>query len=249
MQHAQSSIKVYFTQEYSRFKMINGNRQLNATKIKKIQKDINEGLDVLRYCPILVVEKNGRLEIIDGQHRFYVAKLLKSKVWYILCQDLEILDIAKINSNTEKWKHADFINAFVQMGNKDYQLLDNFMEQYQIPISVAIKLLRSGRVGGEGGDYDTKAYQRGEFKVKAKTEAIEFMELAQRFNISESWNKRGFLVALDKIKESNICDIDELIDKVNAHPERMIKSGSFKEFLSCLEDIYNIRNRQRRVIY
>ncbi len=249
MQHQESSIKVYYTQEYKRFKMINGNRQLNATKVKKIQKDINEGLDVLRYCPILVSEKDNRLEIIDGQHLFFVARQMKSKVWYILIQDMSIMDIAKINSNTEKWKHADFINAFVQMGNKDYQLLDNFMDQFQIPRSVAIKLLRSGRVGGEGGDYDTKAFQRGEFKVKAKKEAIEFMELAKRFDISEAWNKRGFLVALDKIKESNICDIEELIEKVNSHPERLIKSGSFKEFLSCLEDIYNIRNRQRRVIY
>ena len=244
MQHVESSIKVYFTQDYARFKMINGNRQLNESKIKKIQRDIRDGLDVLRYCPILVVENGNRLDIIDGQHRFYVARTIKTKVWYIICENMEITEIAKINSNTEKWKNADFINAYVQKGNKNYQILQEFMDKYPIPLSVATKLLRSGRIMSDSGDGSPFGFQRGEFQAKAKKEAYAFMELAERFNASNCWSKRGFLVALDKVKEAGICDLEELIEKVTAHPEKMIESGSYKEFLQSMEEVYNIRDRK-----
>lgn len=82
MNHVESSIKIYFTREYSLFNMLQGNRELNNAKIKRIKFDIMGGLDVLRYCPILVIEnkQTGRLDIIDGQHRFWVAKEMKSKV-------------------------------------------------------------------------------------------------------------------------------------------------------------------------
>lgn len=246
--HTESSIKVYFTSEYSRFRYISGNRQLNQSKINKIQKDIQSGLDVLRYCPILVTDKGNKLEIIDGQHRFWVAKTLKSKVWYIICEDMAITDIAKINSNTEKWKKTDFINAFVQMGNKDYIILQDFIAKWEVPLSIAVRLLKSGTFA-DGGDPDSKSFERGSFKVKFHKEAEAFMKHASQFDVVDCWNKRGFLVALEKIRLANVVDMDRLIDKVKENPEKVLTTGSYKEYLTNLEFIYNINLRSRKPIY
>lgn len=78
MQHVESTIKVCYTKEYARFRMIQGNRQLNNAKIKRIEKDISNGLDVLRYCPILVNENaKGQLDIIEALCRIMNAGKIK----------------------------------------------------------------------------------------------------------------------------------------------------------------------------
>lgn len=74
MTHTEATVKIYHTSQYSLFKMINGNRQLNEPKIKKIIAEIQSGNDMLKYYPVQVKENNGRLDILDGQHRFYICK-------------------------------------------------------------------------------------------------------------------------------------------------------------------------------
>src|SRR3990167_9828888 len=107
MNHLESNIKIYFTRDYSIFKNIAGNRLLNENKINKIIYEIKNGLDVLSYCPIIVDED---MRVIDGQHRLYIARKLQSNIWYVISKKkLSILDIAKVNTNTERWKLKDFI--------------------------------------------------------------------------------------------------------------------------------------------
>ena len=55
---------------YELFENIIGNRNLNLAKIEKITKDVDNGFNMLPYCPIVVSETpQGKFHIIDGQHR------------------------------------------------------------------------------------------------------------------------------------------------------------------------------------
>jgi hypothetical protein len=81
MTHTEASLQIFFTNEYSRFRMINGNRQLNEAKINRIIKEISNGNDMRKYYPIQVKENGDRLDILDGQHRFYIARHFKSPVF------------------------------------------------------------------------------------------------------------------------------------------------------------------------
>ena len=135
MQHTEASVQIHFTNEYARFNMINGNRQLNERKINKIIKEIDNGNDMLRYYPIQVKENKERLDILDGQHRFWISKKLGRPVFYILVQEEKSMpDIAKINSNVEKWKNDDYINCYVQHGIEDYTILRDFFEKYNVSL-------------------------------------------------------------------------------------------------------------------
>lgn len=248
--HKESSIKIYFTNDYSKFRMINGNRQLNQAKIRRIENDILKGLDVLRYCPILVQEKGDLLEIIDGQHRFWVCKKMKSKVWYIVVEDFSLLDIAKINSNTEKWKNKDYVNCYVQQDNQHYVKLDKFMQDYGVPLSMSMRLLMTGKAQ-DGGVHENvlDLFKRGRFEVKFEQEAIRIVEACKLFETFDGWNSTAFITAIFTVLFGDKCDFAELVEKFNHDTSQLQKKGSAKEYLTSLEEIYNYRMRSRRVIY
>jgi hypothetical protein len=250
LKHEESSIKVYFSKEYGLFRMISGNRELDAAKIRRIKNDISHGIDVLRYCPILVKQnKDEKLEIVDGQHRFWVAKELKKPVHYIIVEHIDLYGIAKINSNTEKWKAKDFINAYAQNGNKDYITLRKFIEDNGLPVTTAINLLAQGFEGAADGGKYRDAFQIGRFTVNKLEEAETIIEVCKRFSKSLVWKDRGFITAIAKIIQSGKCDIEDLVEKFEKNPELLEKQLSYKEYLVNLETIYNVRMRHRRVIY
>lgn len=247
--HTMSQTMVFQSKEYGLFKMLDGNRQLNETKIKRIIRDINHGIDVLKYYPITVVEKEGRLEIHDGQHRFYISRKLNKPVHYIVMQEERRLsDIAKINSNVEKWTIKDYINCYIQLNNKNYEVLRSFIDTYRLSPTVSIKLLSTGSPGTESG-FDNQEFQRGHFEAKFHKEAIELAETCKRFEAFPYWSDRGFVIAIHRIITSEKISIDELHEKFMKNQDMLKKQSSFKEYLFALEIIMNKGKQIRISIY
>lgn len=92
--------------------MINGNWPKRQKNQQDHWRDI-EWHDMLRYYPGQVKENNQRLEIMDGQHSFWISRKLGRPVYYILVtEEKSMQEIAKINSNVEKWKGEDFSNCY-----------------------------------------------------------------------------------------------------------------------------------------
>lgn len=249
MKHTESNIKIFFTRDYSVFENINGNRDLNLRKIERIKQDINEGLDVLKYCPVIVSEKGGKLRVIDGQHRLQVAKDLKSNVWYVIAQEMTLPEIAKMNNNTEKWKPKDFINCYAQQGNKHYKTLHQFIQDYGFPLSVCLQLLtKGGNVNDIGGD--TKGeFQSGLFKVKSEAEAKRVGDIISRFKGFSGYTSRTFIVAICKIMGAGKVPIEDVIGAWEKNTEALKVQSSWKEYLVNLEILINIGKSKRRVIY
>lgn len=249
--HTPSAVEIFHSKEYARFNMISGNRELNELKIKRIKRDIQSGLNVLMYCPIICEEKNGRLNIIDGQHRFWVAKELKSQVWYVLAKNIQLMDIAKMNSNTEKWKNQDFINCFVQQGNKHYIELRDFMEEYGFPVSVSVKLLKDGHItaDGSGGGSDVQAFQSGRFEATSSDKAFHMANCIKQFDQFEFYKARPFAIAISRIVTAAVCDFDMLVAKFKKDPSKLTKQGTWKDYLVQLEAIYNLGLHTRKTIF
>lgn len=251
LRHTLSTVMVFQSDEYGLFKMITGNRQLNERKIKRIIGDINNGIDVLRYYPIQVVEKNKRLEILDGQHRFFIAKKLKRPVHYIVMkEERKLVDVAKINSNVEKWKPIDFINCYIQQGNADYKSLQEFIDNYHFSISTSMKLLCNGNPGTEGVDgKTTEKFQRGEFKARYIKEAISIADNVKLFSGFEFHRERGFVIAIYRIVKADKIKIQELQESFKKNPTALTRHANFKDYIYNLEQMFNLNKQKRRVIY
>lgn len=250
LNHSPSGVEVFQTDDYKQFNLIKGNRSLDMHKIKKIMADIERGTNLLKYCPVLVVENDGKLDIIDGQHRYTVAKKVKSPVYYILAETLSLYDIARMNSNTEKWKAADFINCYKELGNTNYIKLEKFLQDFPgIAITVAITLLSAGKVqGGVRHANLMEKFHRGEFVVETEDTGWEFCSKVSLFNFDGKYS-RPFMLAIEKVFNAGLYGVDELATKVNDNAGMLQTHDHWRKYLTNLEEIASKGKQKRVAIY
>jgi hypothetical protein len=242
-----SQTEIWQSKDYKQFKLINGNRTINDAKIKKIIKDIDGGLNMLPYCPIIVDEK---LCIIDGQHRYKVSKILKQPVYFIIANEKTVYEIAKMNSRTERWKAKDFLNCYLSQGNEHYVILDELQVSYSLTITACRGLLTHGYACTDNGNGQKEAFERGEFVVHKKDEAFVIAEKLQEFATFDNYKSYDFICATAKLlSKPDKCNWDELVAAYNKRPELLLMQASAKQYLANLEEIYNIGKKVRRVIY
>jgi hypothetical protein len=248
--HNTSAIIVFQSMEYKNFRMITGNRGLNLGKINRIIKEIESGNDMLQYYPIQVKVTENKMDILDGQHRFFIAKKLKRPVHYILIAEQKTMgDIANVNSNVEKWTLKDFVNCYITQGNKHYIKLQQFVDIYGISIGISAKMLYSGNPGNEGTDKSlNEKFQKGLFEIKEWEAAVELAENCKKFSWFEHYTGRGFLIAIYRIAKAGLVSIDDLAEACAKHKDLLEKSVSYKQYVNNLETILNKGKQKRTVI-
>jgi hypothetical protein len=252
MKHTASRTTVYMSTDYKLFKMMEGNRTINKKKIERIIKEIKSGNDVLDESPILVTESKSALEIKDGQHRFLVAQQLKRPVHYVIKkQDMSILNVARVNSNTEKWSAEAFIHAYVKSGREDYKKLDSFHKKYRIAVGTCLVLLTYGTEKAPGGSIDRlqHEFQNGDFKVKNYKDAVVVAELCKSFDAYSGWNSRPFIQAVIKLLQFGQCDFERLKKKFLQKPAMLVSQSNWKGYADNFQRIYNYDNSKQQVIY
>lgn len=252
--HQESDIKIYVTSDYSKFKFIPGNRDESSygKKVERIEADVKTGNDILKNKPINVYEENGYLWIDDGQARFTVSKRLRKPIYYIIGPKLSISSIGRLNSNQEKWTDTDFINAYIKAGKSDYVKLKNFKQTYGFSTGASLKLLSGGRVSHvEGGvKFSLRyAFERGEFKVMNLADATRMADQIKQFDFFKGYSSQYFVSSILKILTKDLIDITELLNKCKRNKDMLDIRGSSKEYLSLLEDVYNVGKQKRFRIY
>ena len=246
MEHQISEIQVFRTREYGRFNILPGNRDLDDAKIRRIRQEIASGLNLLPYVPILCQEKRDqhgleRLDIYDGQNRYWTAKSLKLWVYYVLYPvDLkfELTDIPRMNANSEKWKSEDYIKCHVYNNNPHYITLDKFMSKYQLPLSTAMPLLAYGRLRQGGMESGARnAFKVGKFTVSAEKDAERIMDNVLQFNRYPFHLTRAFISAICTLMEEGI-DLNILIKAFCRNPKGLTRAHACSEYVDMLTRLY-----------
>lgn len=244
MNHKESNTKIYFSSNYSDFKFLPGNRDLNEKKVEKIKHQVQKGVDILKYAPIIVNEK---MEIIDGQHRFAVARELKTNVYYVIHLDADLKIIPSINSNSSKWRNVDFLCSYIDLGKGEYSKLAEFTDTYPVNLPTAIKFLHSGDADGRGSIED---FQDGNFKANYLEDAVETCELLKDFkgSIKNAFSGR-MICAMTILKNNGKYDHKLMVKKFAESGRKIEDIRSVKTIIEEMESIVNHKSKSRIFIH
>lgn len=198
--------EVYLTTEYNQFRTILGNRRIRTNS--RLEKSIlKKGI----LTPIVV---NSIMEIIDGQHRFNIAKKHQIPLPYYVTLSKKMEDIIELNNTSHNWNIQDYIDKYADDGIESYITLKKLLEYFsKIPAGDMISaaqgnLVRSGK--------DTDLLKDGEFVILNK---IEFEVVLTKFYdfIYKTGVKpvSGSFIAFFNIINVKKFDLDSFIEKVN----------------------------------
>ena len=124
--------------DYNKFLLIESNRLIRPNKIAKLKHEV-ERKDLTHENEIKVILNNdGRLIITDGQHSFVNCMELRLPIYYRF-SDMDIDDIAEVNSVQDAWNLPDSLHSFCSIGVHDYKILAGFKK------TVFISYLNSNR--------------------------------------------------------------------------------------------------------
>lgn len=236
------------TTDYDQFNLIKGNRTISRKKVERLKNDFSSGLNLFPYCPIIVSPASEGKNIVDGQHRFTASKELKEPIYYVVATGIKLRDIARMNSNTDKWSLNDFMECYIKLGQGDYKIFKQFKSAYNLNYSTAIALLLTGNVKAGGTEMDK--FKDGLFKVNHLEKSKRLLELSDSIFKKFTFYRDGnLLMAVSQLMRKNKWNVDRMKDKVNKNVKMLDKQANAKSYIFMLERIYNVGLQNRQVIY
>jgi hypothetical protein len=238
----------YRTTDYARFTLIKENRVVDTKHVEKLKAAITKS-DLLHAYPIIVCEQNGKLLVLDGQHRLRAAQDLKRPIYYVVSPSMTPDDIAATNTLPRGWKLPDYARYFAAK-TTDYQYTLDFAAEHRINLSDAMNLLAAhdGGIGGGGGA--AVAWKAGAWLITTRAHAQRAVEELARWRDYTRMhaNKRHFLVALSRaiaMDFYNETDVERAMKHGWVPAERDDAEGYFEELIKC----HNYRARKPVIVH
>lgn len=238
---------VYETKDYSRFKIIDGNRELDH--VAKVKKSI-EKVGYL-YCPILVNEK---WEIVEGQHRYTACKELGLPIMYVMQNGLSIKQVQALNTCAKQWNTKNHIHAYSTgaLETPDYKYIEILVRKYSnfnaatIIAATSAYELRSDHINKViDGELTCTAedFQRGD-KVLGYLQRV-------RGAIKENPKSicRALVYVFSLAIRREVLDPEYLVNKFIKHSGKMEFSTRTEANIAELEKLYNFRTQSEKRAY
>lgn len=241
MTKTESSVTVYFSNEYGGFKFLKGNRDINEVIVNRILHSIKEeGVDLLKYSPIIVDQD---MHILDGQHRFTVSKMLKRPVFFIIASEMSVREIAKINSNSSNWKIKDYMNSYLDLKLDAYQAIKELYDIYPMNVVMIASFLMSGH---SRRNNIKQLFIDGLVEVHHYDKTVEVMEMLQDFApfTIRPFSQR-FVHAIENLRHSELYDHELMLSKLRQSGLQIDRIDSAKSIIAQMEEIINYRMKQR----
>jgi len=232
-----SKFNLRSTKDYKLFSVSDANRSVDPLHIRKLKDSMAE-YGWIPAFPMLVHRTRRGLEIVDGQHRFFVAKDLDIAVWFVECENG--YDVARINQPQCPWKTRDYAESFTKRGVQAYAEAMEFAEKNGLTIGDAAALLAGTIHFGN----IAQQWKSGDFVIKDRehAERVAYLYVSLR-QISRAAVDRAMRLALIAVARVSDIDYIRLIRNAEALPERLVKYATRDAALDMLEEVYNYRIR------
>jgi hypothetical protein len=236
------TMKALYTGErdYSKFKIIDGNREVKRDRVEKIKESIKQsGFHGAIVC-------NEHLQVIDGQGRLKACEELNEPIDYIVEEGLTIEDCILMNLNTTPWKIIDYIKSYTDRGNENYIRLSEFLDRCRY--SFATSMYAVNRTGIKNL---SNVIKNGSLIVTDKDieKAEEILEFWSNFDSIITNRQTEFYAAIAYCYEMDCVDNYRLVKKINDFPRSFTQIASITDAIDVIEDVYNNRIGQANHVY
>lgn len=226
-------VQIEQTLDYHIFKTLKGNRKPNRRHIEQLKKSMSSNL---HYSPIQVNEK---MEIIDGQHRFYALKELGLPIDWYMKKGATLNDVRGLNLHNRIWSSYEFLESQISMGNENYIKFERFMKAYGFTFRIALSILTLNN----NTKANEESFRRGEFVIKniKKSEEVA-SKLISMSTIYSGWNRVSFILALTSIiSTKKEFSLDEFINKLKIQPGKIVDCTNISRYKELIEEVYNFK--------
>lgn len=229
--------KLQKTTDYGKFKFMKGQRPIDLDCIES--KTLLASMQKFGFLPAFPVmaRPNGapnKLEIVDGQHRYSVAKELGLPVYYVI--DNSQIDVTLVNKAQRKWSPKDYAQSYANQGYHAYQTLLEYSANFGISIMQSAAFL-SGTIHFK--NISTR-FHNGEFQIKNSNEATE-LGLAFRdiWKAAPRAKTTAFVVALYACWKVDYFNPEQLVSSIVRRPQSVNIGGGRADYLAAIEEAYN----------
>jgi hypothetical protein len=234
-----NAIQVHTTKDYSLFKTLNGNRDVNQLHLTRLKESIKKN------HLITIIMVNDKFEIIDGQHRYLISQELNLPINYIISKNYGLNEVQILNANMKNWQTMDYVNGYCDLGYKDYIIYRDFVEEYSLNNQVAILILSGEQPGGNDVSVSSK-FKEGLFKVNNINNSIRIVEKLQMIKpYYDGCMRRSFVIAMLGMFKNQNFEFTEFIAKLKQQPTTLQDCTNTTQYRSLIEEIYNYRRREK----
>lgn len=236
---SKTSITVYCTKDYDKFKFFTSNRIV--TRNMSLETEILQ-CNKLKYHPIVV---NEQMYVIDGQHRLEICKKHKLELYYVI-DHLASEDDIRLVQSAKKWRQSDFIRYYKIKGNTNYAFMSDMIEKYGIHVTTFTHSFCD-----RGSNVPVaQLVNRGDVKLKRNFEDIEV--ILSKFHsvrdvclkyLKEKKLNRDFERTLIGILMIEGCDVAEMIRKMDMSPDEIKLAYSFNKVENIREVLLSVYNK------
>ena len=233
-----SSLKINSTRHYAMFERSKENRLTNVGRRKRLMRSMQK-YGFLPYFPIVCKRVNGKLTVLEGQHRLEIAESIGQPVYWV--EASVSFDIAEINGTAEVWKLKDYAEKYAANGNIHYAEILEFKERYGLTIGVAATLL----AGNSSFSNIQPSFIDGKFVVKDREWAMQVASLYSSL-VAESR-----LLRTSRCLEACImvCRVEgfepsRLIHGAKRCNDKLLSFSTRDAYLAMFEEIYNFGRKQ-----
>lgn len=226
--------------DYSVFKRIDGNRDVEPERVAKI-------LESIKKCGFIgAIVVNEKMEVIDGQGRLEACRQLGVPIDYVKEEGLTIEDCISMNISGTPWKLKDYINSYAARGYKDYVVLKDFIEKHKYNFNTSCYAI-----------FGTGTHNRDEIiksgRVSISQEQLDFANEICDFweNFAEIKTNRqtDLYAAIMYCYQMDAVDNNRLIKKINAFPRNFETIAGVQDAIDVIEDCYNNRIGRSNYVY
>tara|TARA_R110000868_G_scaffold229809_1_gene482915 strand:- start:49 stop:798 length:750 start_codon:yes stop_codon:yes gene_type:complete len=235
-----NDIQVHTTKDYSLFKTLNGNRDVNQLHLTRLKESMKKN-----YLTTIIMV-NEKFEIIDGQHRFLISQELKLPINYIISKNYGLNEVQILNANMKNWTIVDYVNGYCDLGYKDYEIYREFINEYGFTNQVALVLLSGEFINGTSEVSISTKFKEGKFKINDLNNS---KKMADKIMMIEPYYKgflrRSFIYALIGMFKNENFEFTEFLAKLKQQPTTLQDCTNVSQYKSLIEEIYNYRRREK----